>query len=320
MKGMVLAAGFGTRMGPITQYLAKPAIPFLGVPMIEHSIGVLRSGGIEDIIINLHHLPETLTELLGDGSKLGVNISYSFEDPILGSGGGIGKARDFLGKDTFIVLNSDIMIECDLSKIIAEHKASEADATLLLNPDPKEQYGKVLVDETGRIRKIEGYPESVDFHGGSRYMFAGLHVIEPVWFDFTPEKPAYESFPEVYGPMIAAGKHINSSILDGRWLDLGTARRLLDVTIEELIGNLIPNKGVVDPSAEITKSILTTSSQVGPDCELEVVICLGQAQIDRDCRLKNCIVCPGATIARGTVAEDVIFYEDKQIAISQVKS
>lgn len=320
MKGMVLAAGFGTRMGPITQYLAKPAIPFLGVPMIEHSIGVLRSGGIEDIIVNLHHLPKTLTELLGDGSKLGVNIEYSYEDPILGSGGGIGQAKDFFENDTFVVLNSDIMIECDLSKIIAEHKASDSAATLLLNHDPAEHYGKVLVDETGRIRKIEGYPKSVDFHGGSRYMFAGLHVIEPVWFDFVPDKAAYESFPEVYGPMIAAGKRINASILDGRWLDLGTAKRLLDVTIEELVGNLIPNKSVVDPGAEVVKSILTVNSCIGPDCELEVVICLGEAVVERDCKLTNCILCPGAHVARGTVAREVIFYEDKQIAISQVNA
>lgn len=88
MKGMILAAGFGSRMGPISDYIAKPAVPFLGVPMIEHSIGVLRSAGIEDIIINLHHKPETITEILGDGSRLNVNISYSYEDPLLGSGGG----------------------------------------------------------------------------------------------------------------------------------------------------------------------------------------------------------------------------------------
>jgi mannose-1-phosphate guanylyltransferase len=319
MKGMILAAGYGTRMGPISRYLAKPAVPFLGVPMIEHSIGVLRSGGIKEIVINVHHMPETITELLGDGSRLGVAIEYSYEDPILGSGGGIGKVRDFFEGKTFVVFNSDVMIDLDLNDVIDAHKGSDADATLLLRPDPTGSYGKVVVDETGRIRKIEGNPQRIDFYGGTDYMFAGLHVIEPIWFDYAPEdRDIYESFPDVYGPMLEDGRKINSFVHENRWIDLGSASRLLDATIDGLVGNLVPNPCRVPKSTDLKNSVLTGQTKVGEDCTLRGIVCLGPAVIGNGCNINHSILCPGAEIPEGTEAEHVVFYEQTSTPLNEL--
>lgn len=319
MKGMILAAGYGTRMGPISRYLAKPAVPFLGVPMIEHSIGVLRAGGIRNIVINIHHLPETLQSLLGDGSRFGVHLTWSVEDPILGSGGGIGKVREFFGNETFVVLNSDVLIDIDLAAVIESHRAAEAAATLLLRPDPTGEYGSVLVDDSNRVRKIEGNPQETEFTGGRSFMFAGLHVIEPRWFAYAPERPVFESFPDVYGPMIAAGEPINAFVYNGRWVDLGSARRLLRATLNELPGSIIPTAARIGAGAEIRNSVLTAATVVGNKCLLDGVIALAAAQIGDGCRLTNCILCPGASVAPGTRAEEMIFYVSESMPLKEVR-
>ena len=317
MKGMILAAGIGTRMGPISRYLAKPAVPFLGVPMIEHSIGILRASGIKEIIINLHHLPETIKELLKDGSRLGVSIEYSCEKTILGSGGGIGQVKDFFEGKTFVAINSDIIIDFDLNQMIEAHRSGDNAATLLVRKDSSGEYGKVVVDEIGKIRKIEGFPDNIEFHGGTDYMFAGVHIIEPKWFDHAPARPVYESFPHVYGPMIAAGETINAFPTEGRWIDLGSAEKFLHASIDCLIGNIIPNPRVMCEESRIKRSILTIDTTVGKNCELDGIICLGKAAIGEECTLSSSIICPGAEIAPGTEASERIFHDSTSSAIAQ---
>jgi mannose-1-phosphate guanylyltransferase len=319
VKGMVLAAGLGTRMGPISDFVAKPAVPFMGVPMIEHSIGVLRSGGIEEIIINVHHLPETIKDLLGDGSQLDVKISYSYEETLLGSGGGIGKARSFFEDEPFVVINSDIIVDVDLKKVIESHLKSEASATLVLREDPEERYGKVLVDETGRIRKIEGHPKRLDFHGGQAYMFAGVHVIEPVWFDYAPDRAIYESFPDVYAPMMLDNNAVNAYIYDGRWIDIGSAKRFLESSLDQLIGNILPNKLHQECDCTIRNSILSEETVIGKGVTLEGVIFIGAASVGEESSLTECIVCPGAEIPPKTEARRRVFFNDSSVALSDIR-
>jgi mannose-1-phosphate guanylyltransferase len=311
MKGMILAAGLGTRMGPISRYMAKPVVPFLGVPMIEHSIQVLRSAGIREIVVNTHHLPETVRAVLGDGSRLGVSISYSHEDPILGTGGGIGNVRRFFDGETFIVINSDVIIDIDASQALATHRASGAATTLVLRPDPENRYGKVLIDKDQRIVQIEGSPSG---SGGnatawrSDCMFAGLHVIEPRWFDFAPPRPIYDSVRDVYSAMIAAGELIQGHIFTGRWIDIGSARRLLNATAKHLSlhgGNIIPDPKVIEGST-VERCVLHQNVRIGRNCRLRDVVFLGGAELGRECTLSSCIVCPGTNLQEGFQAEEAV--------------
>jgi len=316
---LILAAGYGSRMGPISEYIAKPAVPFMGVPMIEHSIGVLRSAGITEIAINLHHKPDSIISILGDGSRLGVEITYSHEEELLGSGGGIGKLQEFFDCEPFAVLNSDIIIDIDLQDVIDAHNDNEAAATMVLRTDPEHRYGSVKVDEVGRIRKIESYPKQLDFRGGKEYMFAGVHIIEPVWFDYTPDREAFESFPDVYGPMILDGKHVESFIMDGRWIDIGSAKRFLEASLDQMIGNIIPNKSRQGEGCTLHNSLLTSDVTIGDNSRLDSVIFLGAASVGSDCQLNESIVCPGAQIANGTTAERRVFYEDTSVSIRDIR-
>lgn len=316
---MILAAGHGTRMGPISRYLAKPAVPFFGVPMIEHGIGVLRSGGVTDIVINLHHLPHSITDLIGDGKRLGVSITYSIEDPLLGSGGGIGKVRDFLGRDTSVVLNSDVLIDIDLGEVLEAHYENKAVATLLLRPDNSGMYGKVAVDGDGTVKSIEGHPEHVSGQTGQQLMFAGLHVIEPRWFDYTPDREIYESFPDVYEPMLRAGEKVSSYIFEGRWIDLGSARRLLAATLDDLVGNIVPNPSRIAQSSVVKHSVLALDTTIGEKCTIEGIISLGKASIGENCRISNSILCPGAEIPSDTEAEYEIFFEHESMSLNELE-
>ncbi len=324
MKGMILAAGLGKRMGPISRYMAKPAVPFLGAPMIEHSVEVLCSAGVMEIVVNTHHLPETVRAVLGDGSRLGVKISYSHEDPILGTGGGIGKVRDFFGEETFVVINSDVVIGIDAREAIEFHNRNGAAATLVLRPDLENRYGKVLIDIENRIRQIEGSPAEicdVPTDWRADLMFAGLHVIEPRWFDFAPSRQIYDSVRDVYSAMIAAGEKLCGFVFQGRWIDIGSARRLLAATMRllpESGGNIIPDPGaVVGSTAE--HCVLHEGVRVGRNCRLRDVVFLGEADVGENCTITSCIVCPGARIGQDSDVSEAIIAGDDVHQLSDMR-
>src|SRR5437868_12815688 len=132
MKAVILAAGFGTRLWPLTEDRTKPAIPLLNRPLIAYTVDYLAALGVRDIIINLHHQPDSIRRALGDGAALGVNIQYSFEEEILGTSGAIDRVRDQLMDDDFIVINGKIVTNIDLQAAIAEHRTRQAIATLVL--------------------------------------------------------------------------------------------------------------------------------------------------------------------------------------------
>src|SRR5689334_21473821 len=132
MKEVILAAGFGTRLWPLTEDRTKPAIPFLNRPLIAYVVDNLAAYGIRDIIVNLHHQPESIRRALGDGTAMGVRIRYSLEEEILGTSGAIDRVRDQLRDDDFIVINGKIVTDIDLGAAVREHRERQAIATLVL--------------------------------------------------------------------------------------------------------------------------------------------------------------------------------------------
>src|SRR5919106_5457387 len=152
MKAMVLAAGEGIRLRPRTEQLPKALVPVAGRPMIEYPLLLLRYHGIHDIIINLHHLGNKIETYLGNGNQLGLHITYSKEPERLDTGGGLLKAKPFLQDDTFIVINTDVLIDLDLDELLEFHQRKRAAATLVLRPDrDADRYGSMDIDEEDRI-------------------------------------------------------------------------------------------------------------------------------------------------------------------------
>ena len=159
MKAMVLAAGLGLRMRPLTLLRAKPVLPVLNRPLLDWTMARLARAGVRDVVVNLHHLPETVTAVLGSGRRFGLRIRYSREQTILGTGGGPRAVRELFGDEPLLLVNGDVLFDLDLRRLLAVHRASGARATLALRPNPVPYaYSPVVSDRKGRILSIAGRP------------------------------------------------------------------------------------------------------------------------------------------------------------------
>src|SRR5262245_32382306 len=241
MKAMILAAGFGTRLWPLTVGRTKPAIPFLNRPLIAYTIEYLKRHGVEELIVNLHHEPDSVRAQIGDGSGYGVRIDYSVEEPeILGTSGALDHVRDQLDKETFFVVNGKIITDIDLGAAIATHAQREALATLVLLPNQKrERFSEVKITEDSRISEFAGFPRSgepsiLDPH--PPLMFSGIHILEPGIFDYIPRGVFSDSVRDVYPKAMADGKDIAACVAcgDSSWRELSTLERYLTISLEFL--------------------------------------------------------------------------------------
>ena len=155
MKAMVLAAGLGSRLRPMTETIPKALIPVAGRPMIEYPLLLLRRYGIKEVVVNLHHLGNPIESYLGNGSKIGLKIHFSREEKLMNTGGAILKARAFLEKEPFIVVNADVLIDLPLDRLLSYHRENKAAASLVLRADENvEQYGAIEIDRHGSIRRF----------------------------------------------------------------------------------------------------------------------------------------------------------------------
>jgi NDP-sugar pyrophosphorylase family protein len=188
MKAMILAAGFGTRLWPLTIGRTKPAIPFLNRPLIAFTLDYLKQYGFDEVIINLHHEPESVRAQLGDGSQFGVRIHYSIEEPeILGTSGALDRVREQLAQDTFIVVNGKIITDIDLQAALQTHRERRALATLVLRSNPsRERFSEIHLTDDHRIEKFGGFPnpQSATRNPQSPLMFTGIHILEPQIFEY----------------------------------------------------------------------------------------------------------------------------------------
>jgi NDP-sugar pyrophosphorylase family protein len=230
MRAMILAAGFGTRLQPLTNTTPKALVPVAGRPLIEYGLLFLRSQGVTEVVINLHHLGEKIRAALGDGSLYGMRIVYSLEDPILESGGGIKKAQPLLDGGAFVVLNCDTILDLDLQEVLAFHQRKQAVATLVLRPDPDAaQYGVLAINDRGQIRRIRDQALAVA-EPVSPYMFTGLQILEPRVFAFMPELKPFSTTRETYPRIMHAGEALYGFVHSGPWMVVDDAAGMAQAT------------------------------------------------------------------------------------------
>lgn len=230
MKAMVLAAGQGTRLRPLTVKIPKALVPVAGRPMIEYSLLLLRHYEIRDIIINLHHLGEQIETYLGNGAKMGLRITYSIEPELLDTGGGLLKAKPFLGNGTFIVINTDVLIDLSLADLLAFHREKAAVATLVLRPDPQaDRYGSMDIDASGRIcRFLQSAAPMRPSSPLTKLMFTGVQVLEPKIFAYMEPTTTtrFSTTKDTYPRILTEGEPFCGFRFDGFWQDLGTPERI----------------------------------------------------------------------------------------------
>ncbi len=296
MKAMILAAGFGTRLWPLTVGRTKPAIPFLNRPLIAYTIEYLKQHGFADVIINLHHEPDSVREQIGDGARYGVRISYSVEEPeILGTSGALDRVRDQLERETFVVINGKLITDIDLNRAIATHRERQALATLVLRPNRKrERFSEVHLTETGLISKFGGFPaaenQPVAPAAGEEQqfplMFTGIHILEPAIFDYIPRGVFSDSVRDVYPRAMADGKRIAAHVAEGSWYELSTIERYLAISLEFL--RRTGRDVEMDEGCEIESGAMVERS-----------VLWRRVRVERGAKLSECIVGDDVRIPAG---------------------
>ncbi len=231
---MILAAGFGTRLRPLTNTLPKPLLPVGGKTLIEWNLLLLKAHGIRQVIINLHYLGSLIQEALGNGAKWDMDITYSQEPDILGTGGGLRKALKFFEGRPFLVINGDTLIDLNIQALMKFHREKHAAATLVVREDPDfERWGVVECDRQDRLLRIngKGVREVQQHQTIARRMFAGVHILDPALLQPEPERISF-SVIDTYVKALAKGLCLFGYLHAGYWSDVGTVDRYAQAQVD----------------------------------------------------------------------------------------
>ncbi len=223
MKAVVLCAGLGTRLRPLTNSWPKPAMPLLGQPLLRYSLGVLRRAGAQWLGINTHHLHKIMEAVASsECRRAGIDLELTHERVIQGTAGGIRAFRKWLEDDPFLVINGDTLFSFELDPLLSAHRSSGALATMVLMSMPAgEPYAAVETDPDGRIWRIAG--KGVEARQLEPWHFTGVHILNPEIFDFMSRTGPEDINREVYPRALQQGKVIRGQVVSGYWSDLGTA-------------------------------------------------------------------------------------------------
>ena len=295
MRAIVLSAGYGTRLWPLTEDRTKPAIPILGKPLVGYVAEYLAGYDIDEIVVNLHHRPESVRRALGDGSRFGVKLYYVEEPEILGTSGALDNTREFFERETFVVVNGKIITDIDLNAALETHRKTNAIATLVLLPNTRRERFSVVETEDGRIKGFGGMPADGGT-GPAPLMFTGIHILEPRIFDYIPRGVFSDSVTNVYPQAIARGETIAAHVASGKWRELSTLKRYLDISVELLMEegkSLVAGaQTVISPSATVTEAILWDDVEVGAGARITRAILADDVKIKAGEIIENAVVVP----------------------------
>lgn len=237
MKAMILAAGVGSRLSPITGDTPKPMLPVANKPVMEHTIEMLVRAGITEIKANLHHLPHLVEQHFGNGRRWGANLSYSLESTLLGTAGAVKRVQRFFD-DTFVVLVGDSLWDIDVAAVVAYHKACGAAVTVVVKPMPQEmvgRFGVARVDDDGRILQFQEKPRPEEACGN--LVSTGFYVLEPAVLDLIPQAEFFDFARDLFPKLLERGLPFYAYCYEGPWSDIGAFREYYQVHQEILTGS-----------------------------------------------------------------------------------
>ncbi len=267
---LVLTAGLGTRLRPLTRDRAKPALPVAGPTLVERILGGLSTAGIRDVLLNLHYQPASITGIVGDGASLGLAARYSWEMPLLGSGGGPRRAFSLVGDDRLWLVNGDTLTDVDLAAMAEAHSQSSALVTMALIPNTSpERYGGVVVSDDGDVRAFvpRGTP-------GQSWHFVGVQIAERAAFQSLTDGVAADSVGPLYRALIAARPGaVRGFCTSAKFLDIGTPRDYLAACLALGSGDLnIGDGSIVEPSARLESCVIWNRVRIGRGVRLSRVV------------------------------------------------
>lgn len=313
-RAMILAAGFGTRLRPLTNTVAKPMVPVCNRPLIGWAIDALLDAGVCEFVVNLHHAPDSLRDWVPYAVGSRGEVHFSEESEILGTGGGIRHARALLeGRGEFAVLNGDTIQRPPLKELAARRRDHDSLASLLLRVPPShDRFTPVWFDG----EHITGFGEGT----GEALMFSGCHVISDRIFELLPERPFSGIVEDVYIKTLqrSDGERLTGVVVDdAMWFDVGTPRRYLDASlallkmmVEHAInppdGSSLSASSLVasDSAAQLESSVLGVDVRADADALIHRSVVLDRAWIEGDARVRGSIIGPGVVIPPGTTVEN----------------
>ena len=282
MRAMIVAAGLGTRLRPLTDLCPKPAVPVQGLPLLAYALGWLHAHGVTEVMINTHHLPEILQTTARRHCPAGMQLSFSFEETLLDTGGGIRRVVDFLREsDPCLLIGGDMLADADLGALVAGHRDRGDAITMLLRDDPRTRsFGSLGVDPEGRVVRVARW---LDLGGEARAgLYTWVNVVSPRAFDQLPDREAFSHLSDWIVPMLEAGaRDIRGEMdLPMEWEPVGTPQ-------EYLAANFAP------PTLSYRDAIATAdrAAQLRPDLVLGA----------------------GATLGAGARLQRVVVWDDEQV-------
>jgi len=315
MKAMVLAAGLGTRLRPITYELAKPMVPVLDRPVMAHIVDLLDRQGFDQIVSNLHHFPDPIREYFGD------RIEYRYEEELLGTAGGVRNVADFFGDDPVLVISGDALTDTDMNALLERHRQAGGIATLTVKkvPDTRE-YGVVIHDADGRIQGFQEKPDPAE--ALSDLGNCGIYCFSPEIFDYFPERPFADWAQDVFPALLEHDVPFHVHEIEDYWNDVGSLAELRQGTFDALSGRLrleLTGEEVEEGFRAGKGTELAGVTEVAPpvwigeDCDVgKGVRLMGPVVIGDGCRigdgaaLRSSIVFPGTDVSEGAILIDAI--------------
>jgi len=304
-KVMVLAAGLGTRLRPLTDLISKPMAPIVNKPVMEHIIELLAKYGFTEIVCNLHWYPEDIKNYFGDGSKWGVSIAYSYEDKLLGTAGGVKNVEDFFEERTFLVISGDALTDIDLESLIEFHKEKSCISTIVLTRvEDTSQYGVVLLDKDNKIYGFQEKP--LGGEAESSLANSGIYVFEPKILKYVPEGKFYDFgknlFPDLLKKKISYYGYVHNQY----WNDVGSLS-------EYQRGNFDALERKV--KVKIPGKMIKEGVWIGKNCKIQEDVII----IPPVCIGNNCTIKKGAKLFGPIILGDNTIVDERAVMYRGIK-
>ena len=341
-SAMILAAGYGTRLEPLTANRAKGVVPFLNRPLLDYTLDWLRRCGFSHAVINLHHQPHTIERLYGD-EAFGIRLTYSHEETLLGTAGGPRAVLDRLG-DRVLIVNGDVAATLAPGPLWEHHAAAGALATMALHCGAgAADYPAIEIDDEGRVTRIPGVETAVleDSSGGvAAGCFTGIHIVERGVVELIPERRFCGMVDPIYGELMAEGLPLHALVVPGSWYEIGTVTRYLSGQLEALrredfplafegyrrraVGGFLRHsvsvmraglrapylldEGVLIEEGALVEGVVAGQrAHVGPGATVRDSVLLPDAWISTGARVERCVVLDGAVVPPGAaISNEVI--------------
>ena len=349
LTAVILVGGQGTRLQPLSNYIPKPMVPVLNKPFLEHTFAYLKRYGIKEIILASSYLPEVIQDYFGDGSRLGVHLTYSVEDTPLGTAGAVKKVEEHLNS-TFAVLNGDIFTDLNIADMVALHRHKGARATIsLMWVDNPSAFGVVETDNDGRVRRFIEKPSPDRIT--TNWINAGTYILEPEVLEHVPRDSHYMFERGLFPHLLELGEPVYGYPFSGYWLDMGTPGKYLhlncDLLLEKTTSFLVHGLSkdgiscdrdvIIHPSAQIEGPVVIGNKckidqgvyikgpvVIGPGCHIgsnariETAILWGNSHVGSGTSLKKCIITSNTILGHDHQATNCVVCSDNN-GIKQVE-